>query len=176
MSTTLNMNGRRAVILFALVVLTGFALGAAEAQEVYRWVDENGVVNFSDRAPSAAPETGVSTLTLEDDSSVAYDPGQDLFNIQSTQERTQALREELQGQREARRERNASQPVVVQQPEQRNYGYPWDYPYGYPSLRPRPPIGPGGKPPWRPPERPRPEPPADDTATWRPPGQLPRSD
>ncbi|MGK2927434.1 MAG: DUF4124 domain-containing protein [Lysobacterales bacterium] len=170
--SALNMNAWRAVIRFALVALAGFPLGAAEAQEVYRWVDENGVVNFSDRAPSAAPETGVSTLKLEDNRSAAYDPEQDLFNIQSTQERTQALREELQEQREARHERSASQPVVVQQPEQRNYGYPWDYPYGYPSLRP------GGKPPIRPPYKPRPppEPPADDTSTWRPPGQLPRSD
>lgn len=161
------------------LVAIGWALWAwsilSQAQQVYRWVDEQGVVHFSDTAPVG--ESGeVSTLTIPDSRPAGYDPQQDVFNIEATRERTQALREELQGQREARRERNAAQPVVVQQPEQRNYGFPWDYPYGYPPLRPRPPIGPGGKPPWRPPERPRSEPPEDDTATWRPPGQPSRRD
>lgn len=165
----MGTNLRSAVVLFVLCTLTGFAAGAAEAQQVYRWVDENGVVNFSDRAPPDAAEAGVSTLTLEDSRSAAYDPEQDVFNIEATAERTQARREALQREREALRERQASQPVIVQYPEQSNYGYSWGFPHGYPPLRP------GGKPPFRPPHRPplQPEPPADDTATWRPPGRPP---
>ena len=160
------------MILFVLFALTGFLPGAAEAQEVYRWVDENGVVNFSDRAPPAAEAADVGTLTLEDSRPAGYDPEQDVFNIEATAERTQARREALQQEREALRERQAAQPVVVQYPEQSNHGYSWGYPYGYPPLRP------GGKPPFRPPHRPppQPEPPADDTATLRPPGQPSRRD
>ena len=167
--SALSMNARNAVIVFVFSALTGFPLCVAEAQEIYRWVDENGVINFSDRAPPAAPEAGVSTLKLEDSRSAAYDPDQDLFNIQATLARTQALREELQEQRSALRERQPSQPVTVQSPEKSVPGYSWGYPYGYPPLRP------GGKPPFRPPQRPtpQPEPPADDTSTWRPPGQPP---
>ena len=170
--SAIGRNAGSAVILVVLAASSGFPPAAAEAQEVYRWVDENGVVNFSDRAPPDAAEAGVSTLTLEDSRPAGYDPEQDVFNIEATAERTQARREALQQEREALRERQASQPVVVQYPEQSNTGYSWGYPFGYP------PLGPGGKPPFRPPQRPptQPEPPADDTSTWRPPGQPSRRD
>lgn len=160
MISAIGTNARSAALLSALFALTGFPPAAAEAQEVYRWVDENGVVNFSDRAPPAAVAADVGTLTLEDTRPAGYEAEQDVFNIEATAERTQARREAL-------RERQPAPPVVVQYPEQSNTGYPWGYPYGYPPLRP------GGKPPFRPPQRPppQPEPPADDTSTWRPPGQ-----
>jgi hypothetical protein len=161
------MNMHRAAILIVSVALT--ALQSAAAQEIYRWVDEQGVVHFSDTAPAA--ESGdVSTVTLDDTRPANYDPEQDIYNLEATEQRMQALRDELAAEREARRERAAAQPpVVVQYPEQQHYGYPYDYPYGYP----RPPGGYPGKPPFRPPHRPPPgtEPPADDTSTWRPPGQ-----
>jgi hypothetical protein len=168
--TVMQAFGKRArvaVILFTFSTLTGFQLRAAEAQEIYRWVDENGVVNFSDRAPPAAPEAGVSMLTLEESRPAAYDPEQDLFNIQATLERTQALRKQLAEQRTARRESAGVRPsAAAQSAAQSNYGYP----YGYPPLYPRPPFGPGGKPPPRPDQPPpQPVPPEDDTATWRPP-------
>lgn len=166
-------SARVAAMLFAFSALTGFQHCAAEAQEIYRWVDENGVVNFSDKAPPAAA-AGVSTLTLEDSRPAAYDPEQDLFNIQATLARTQSLRKALEERRAARRESaGARPPVAAQSAAQSIYGYP----YGYPPLYPRPLFGPGGKPPPRPDQpQPQPEPPDDDTATWRPPGQPPRTD
>jgi hypothetical protein len=54
------MNMHRAAILIVSVALT--ALQSAAAQEIYRWVDEQGVVHFSDTAPVA--EGDVSTVTL----------------------------------------------------------------------------------------------------------------
>jgi hypothetical protein len=161
----------RVSILLACAALT-IPAPAAAAQEVYRWIDENGIVNFSDKAPPAAA-ANVSTLELEDTRSADYDPEQDLYNLEATAERMQALRDELAAEREARRERQAAQPpVVVQYQEPQHYGYPYDYPYGYPPLYPRPPGGRPGRPPDGPPQRPPHEPPSDDdTSTWRPPGQ-----
>jgi hypothetical protein len=156
---------RRLSTLAGCVALLVLQSAPLAAQEIYRWVDENGVVNFSDRAPPAAT-ANASSLTLQDSQPDNYDPEQDIYNLEATAQRMQALRDELAAEREARRARPTAQPpVVVQYPEQRHYGYPYDYPYGYP----RPPGGQPGKPP----NRPRPEPPApeDDTATWRPPGQ-----
>jgi hypothetical protein len=162
-----SMTVPRTTMVIAFAALAVLQPIAAEPAEVYRWVDANGVVNFSDRAPPASAATaGVRTLTLEDSQPAAYDPEQDLFNIRATLERTQALRESLAERREARRDGSAEQPAAAQYPEQSNTGYPWGYPYGYPPLRP------GGKPPLRPPQRPppQPEPPDNETATWRPPG------
>jgi hypothetical protein len=147
-----------------IAVISGlFLAGAAAAQEVYRWVDEDGVVNFSDTAPASA-ESGaeVNTLTLQDTTPMNYDPEQDIYNVAAQAERMQALRAEMEKEREARLEQQQSAP---QQPASTsssavNYGYPYGYPaYGRPPLRP-------GRPPARPPERPVPEP--YDTSTLRP--------
>lgn len=159
----------RVAILFASAALFALRPAPVSAQQIYRWVDGQGVVHFSDTAPVG--ESGeVSTLTLENTRPASYDPEQDLYNLEATEQRMQALRDELAAEREARRERAAAQPpAVVPYPERQHYGYPYDYPYGYPPLGPRPPGGHPG----RPPNRPPPEPPAsgDDTSTWRPPGQ-----
>ena len=122
--------------------------GSATAQEVYRWVDENGVVNFSDTAPASAGD--LNTVNLEDTSPRNYDPEEDLYNVAAQAERMQALREQMEKDREARRQQQASaakQPVP-QYPRAVNYGYP----YGYP-VRPRPPAKPPIE---RPPARPEP--------------------
>jgi hypothetical protein len=159
------------------LIVIGWALWAwplaLPAQQIYRWVDEQGVVHFSDTAPPG--DSGeVSTLTLENTQPANYDPEQDIYNLEATEQRMQALRDELAAEREARRERAAAQPpVVAPYPEQPHYGYADDYLYGYPPLYPRPPGERPGRPPGGPPHRPPPgaEPPADDTSTWRPPGQ-----
>jgi hypothetical protein len=131
----------------------------AASPEVYRWVDENGVVNFSQTAPTDVPGK-VSTVEL-DAEAPDYDPEQDIYNVAAQAERMQALREEMEQEREARREqrRNAPAPPVTEVQQGVNYGYP----YGYPTY-PRPPA--------RPPARPRPPVPEPyDTSTLVPPGQ-----
>lgn len=154
-----------------IVMTLGLLAGAvpAMADQVYRWVDENGVVNFSDTAPgSAQAGAEVNTLTLEDTAPRDYDPGQDIYNVAAQAERMQALRDEMEQEREARREqqrRIQSQPAAPY-PSGVNDGYPYEFPaYG------RPPLEPPGRPPARPPSRPVPEP--YDTSTLRPPGQAP---
>jgi Domain of unknown function (DUF4124) len=163
----------RVSILFACAALFALRPAPATAQEIYRWVDEQGVVHFSDTAP-VGESAEVSTLTLEDTRPANYDREEDVFNLEATEQRMQALRDELAAERAARRERAAARPPpVVQYPEQQHFGYSDDYLYGYPPLYPRPP---GGRP-GRPGNRPRPEPPPsdDDTSTWRPPGRVTES-
>ena len=156
------MKPKRASILSSLLAC-GFVAGAAAAQEIYRWTDENGVVNFSDTAPAAEPG-GVSTVTVEDTRSSDYDPEADIYNVAAQAERMQALREEMKKDREARVERNAGR----QQPEQSNWSTGYAVPawwWGEPGY---------GRPP-RPPQRPeRPIPEPYPTATLRPPGQTQR--
>lgn len=159
------MTIHRPPILLLACSLTLLCGTPTRAQEVYRWVDENGVVNFSDTAPPAADEA-VDTLRLENTVPKGYDPEEDRYQVAAQAERMQALREEMEKQREERRERLRGAPVQLPEQDSQNvrYGYPYGYPaYARPPLRPpnRPPIGP------RPP---RPEP--YETSTLRPPGQL----
>jgi len=155
------MKIRRASILLTLCSLGLACSCPVWAQQVYRWVDENGVVTFSDTAPAAASGE-VDALTLEDSAPKDYDPEQDIYHVAAQAERMQALRDEMAKEREARREqqqRGPQQPAVEAQ-RGVNYGYPYQYPaYGRPPYRP-------DRPPARPPERPTPEP--DDTSTLRP--------
>lgn len=136
------------------------------ADEIYRWVDDAGVVHFSDQPPAARTD-GLSTVEIEAPASRAHDPEADIFNIEATAARTQARREQLQEQRELRleqaRSRSRSAPQYPEQPTGYSYGYPWGYPAG--GRPPRPERPPRPQPP------PRPEPAPDDTSTLRPPGQ-----
>jgi len=145
----------------ALSLLAGGA--PAVAGEVYRWVDENGVVNFSDTAPGGAETRAeVDRMELPDASPGDHDPEEDIYNVAAQAERMQALRDEMEKEREARREqqRRAPQQPAARYPDDVNYGYPYRYPaYGRPPLRP-------GRPPAKPPARPVPEP--YDTSTLRP--------
>lgn len=158
----------RLPVLFATFLL---GLGAtAQAQEVYSWVDHDGVVHFSD-TPPAGQVGDVRTVEIESTRSQDYDPAEDVYNIEATAERMQVLREEFAADREASRERRRSvSPPVMQYDGPAVYGQP----YGYPVF-PNRPIGPiRPHPPTPPRPEPRPEPPADDTSTWQPPGRSAR--
>lgn len=152
------------VTLLALAI-AAWATGAA-AQEIYRWVDAEGVVHFSD-TPPPAESAEVQTLDVPAAPPAGYDPAADIFNIEATRQRTQARRERLQEQADerARSSRSPSPPVVQSGGQAVNYGYPYVYP-----VYPRPPR------PNPPPRPPRPEPPADDTSTLRPPGRADGAD
>jgi hypothetical protein len=156
------MTPKRATILSSLLAC-GFAAVPAVAQEIYRWTDENGVVNFSDTAP-ATDSRAVSTVTVEDTRPSDYDPEADLYNVAAQAERMQALREEMKNEREARfeRQRNAAHQQPVQATRSVGYAVPGWW-WGQPGY------GPPTRPPQRP-ERPVPEP--YPTATLRPPGQT----
>jgi hypothetical protein len=134
------------------------ASSAVPATEVYRWVDENGVPNFSSTAPSGNVG-GVSKMTLEDTTPPDYDPEEDRYGVSAQAARMASLRKDMKDKREAerRRQRNASQQQPVQYREPYQYGR---------SLFWRPPYY--TRPPVRP-ERPIVVP--YETATFRPPGR-----
>ena len=141
-----------------LVLLATIASAAAVASEVYSWIDENGVQNFSQKPPDGKI-AGVSQLNLVDTTPQDYDPEEDRYGVQAQAERMNALREEIKQRRNDARERekNAGQQQVIQYREPvRSYSHGiW-----YPPVYPRPPLKPE-----LPIEVPAP------TATLRPPGR-----
>ena len=132
----------RHLLMILLVLLCGLVASVVHATEVYRWVDENGVVHFSQTAPNK-PGEEVDKLALQDTRPSDYDPDQDIYGVAAQAERMKALREDMEEKRQASLERQreaAKQPVVpYRQPER--YGYPVFWDAGpRPPLRPVPPI------------------------------------
>ena len=130
------------VIIWALLVV--IASTNAAAYEIYYWLDENGVPNFSQNQPDGKiPD--VSILNLADTTPPDYDPEEDRYGVQAQAERLYALREEMEQRRNAVRERqkNAALQQLVQYREPvRNYSHRYWYPpiYPRPSHNPQPPI------------------------------------
>jgi len=124
------------------VVLAAFAASTPAATEVYRWVDENGVVHFSQSAPPGNVN-GVELMVLDNTQPVP-DPEEDLYGVEAQAERMARLREDMAKKQELARERqrNAAQPPAA--PYQQTYGYPVSGYLGYPRppYRPRPPQRP----------------------------------
>lgn len=124
--------------MILLVFLCGLLASVVHATEVYRWVDENGVVHFSQTAPNE-PGEEVDKLALQDTRTSDYDPDQDIYGVAAQAERMKALREDLDAKRQAslERQREAAKQPVVQYRQPERYGYPifWD-------ARPRPPLRP----------------------------------
>jgi len=145
-------------------MITPASAPTGEAREYYRWVDENGVVNFSEEVPPGDVDQ-LRKIILEDPQS---DPGlaDDPFNIDATAERTQAYRDDLWERRDQARkdrmelERIAAQQRVVHFHQGGRHVPNW---YARPPVYPRPPIA-------RPPVRPEPEPPY--SVPFRPPGRI----
>jgi len=76
-----KQNLTAAVPLAFVLVLTGLAMSdAATADEFFRWVDDEGVVNFSQWAP---PEDidNVATLIVHSTNPPDYDPANDHYSI-----------------------------------------------------------------------------------------------
>lgn len=124
---------------------------AIHGATVYKTVDENGVVSFSD----APPEDETATETLEIDVPVAQSPDDYLENLEAMRETTDRMaadRREREKHRAELRERQEQNKVVPlpSQPTQGYSDYTTYYPT-YPVYRPRP-----GYPPWRPGHRPKP--------------------
>lgn len=136
------------------------ALFAAEirAAEIYRWVDENGVVNFSQTAPPSQ-DSAPQVVEIEETRPSDWDPEDDIYGVEEQAARMQAKREEMDKKRQDRLEQKNREKTLVapQYREPETYNYPFFWGTGIrpmPPLRPRPPIArppiaPGG--PIRPP-------------------------
>ena len=140
---------QRLVIAFWLT-FTGVA-ALAQGTTVYRHVDENGVVTFSDTPPEG--EQDAETLNIA--TPAAQDPDAYLENLDAMRETTDRMaadRREREKHRAEMREINQSNQLSQgsQVVEYREYSDYWPV-YGGPVY------GGGGRPPWRPGYRPKPE-------------------
>lgn len=123
-----------------LAFLALLASPPAVATEIYHWVDENGVSNFSSTTPPGLAEE-VSKMTLEDTTPPDFDPEEDRYGVAAQAERMASLREELAEKRETRRDRqsNTQQQQPVQYSDPYRYG---NYGYWGSGYYPRPPVTP----------------------------------
>ena len=138
----------------ALTLLTLSAVCVAQTT-VYRHVDENGVVTFSDTPPDASVEAEEMRIQAQ----TAQDPNAYLQNLDAMRESTDRMvadRQERERHRSELRQINAESSQ--QSPQTYSEPYP-DYVNVWPVYS-APVYGrPGrpGKPPWRPGYRPKPE-------------------
>jgi Domain of unknown function (DUF4124) len=149
----------KSILLFGLPLFLTLSLAPlqAAAVEVYQWTDENGVVHFSQWAPTE-PEKDVSTLEVDGSPPPGYDPEADLYNVEANKKAMESLRSDREKRQEENRERQAaSGPQIIQQTITPEYGA-WPV---YPGYGQRPPLRPD-----RPakPERPVEKP----VQTWKP--------
>jgi hypothetical protein len=123
-----------------LAFLALLASPPAVATEIFHWVDENGVSNFSSTPPPGLAGE-VSKMTLEDTTPPDFDPEEDRYGVAAQAERMASLREELAEKREARRDRqsNTQQQQPVQYSDPYRYGNNGYWGSGY---YPRPPVTP----------------------------------
>lgn len=115
------------------------------ANEIYHWIDENGVANFSERAPGDHV-SDVNTLKLPEVGPEEAETDEDPFNVAEQAEKMKVLREEMADRRAAKRQRDQ----MVEQRTVIEYRDPEPaYPYGFgnrpnfpnrPPAKPEPPI------------------------------------
>jgi hypothetical protein len=161
---------RRATALALAATL--LAAAPLHAQQLYRWVDENGVVNFGDQPPSKAKDA----KRIDPEGRVTVVPGlskEEMQRAAEIDERRRAQAQKAEAERRAARaaaaqaqaQAPAPQPQVVEQPAD---GYfvdgvwvPWGpRPPGWApgQTLPRPPVRPTPQPPVRPVPLPEPLP------------------
>ncbi|MSQ97808.1 MAG: DUF4124 domain-containing protein [Xanthomonadales bacterium] len=153
---------RRLLAWLPLFMVLFLAPWPANAVEVYQWTDENGVVHFSQWAPTE-PEKNVSTLEVDGSPPPGYDPEADLYNVEANQKYMESLWSDREKRQEESRERQAaSAPQIIQQTITPEYGA-WPV---YPAYGLRPPLRPDR--PDRPEKPVRPEQPLEPPGTWAP--------
>ena len=136
------MSRNRTTTIFFVAILVMFASNIVLAYELYHWVDEDGVANYTQDQP-ADTTPGVRKLTLEDAPDNA--PVEELYDVQAHAERMAAFREEKKQRRTEtlERQRRAAEQQVVQVIEPvRHYANPFWYPPRYykPRPKPQPPV------------------------------------
>lgn len=108
-----------------LIGLLGLVAPAVAGADVYKWIDERGIVNYGDRPPPLNAK-GVRSLDLDLDG-VTVIPGIPKAELEKLRERELERRlRQLEAEVEELRAREAAQAAapVVSPPEPRHYGYP----------------------------------------------------
>lgn len=129
--------------LLIAAALAGLAVGNhVRADEVFHWVDENGVVHFSQWAPDDV--ANISTVVVSGDNPPGYDPLEDPYSVRNQAERVnktwQALEERKEERLEKKREARQSPGNYPAPPYYDPYAYRSPYAFYGPIYRPiRPP-------------------------------------
>jgi len=100
--------------LALLLVACAGALFTAEtdAAEIYRWVDENGVVNFSQTAPPSQ-DLAAEKVAMQDDRPSDWDPEADIYGVEEQAARMQALRDDMDKKRQERIDQEKHQQTLT---------------------------------------------------------------
>jgi len=123
--------------LLALTLVCAAAAAAPARAETYKWVDEKGVVNYSNTLPPSTAKPVLAQKVEERLSVVSSDPS---LAPAVAAIRAQAARSAEYAQQEwLQRQRNmmAAQAYQATQPEYEYpaYGYGYGFPYVYPAAR-----------------------------------------
>lgn len=124
-----------ASLTFAMT-FAGLAMNkSVMADELFRWVDDEGIVHFSQWAPGGDIDN-VATLIVHPTNPPDYDPANDPYSISNQAERTNQTWQALETQREDRRQKRREAGQRERQDSQR-YDYQ-PYPYYSPPVFYRP--------------------------------------
>jgi len=93
------------------------------ASEIFHWVDEDGILNFSDWAPENS-NVEVARLIVSNANPPAYDPSEDQNSILEQTERMNVRWAELNEQQEERRK----QRLELEEQQRRRQVVEYDYP------------------------------------------------
>ena len=101
--------------MLMLAPLAALVVGSASATEIFTWIDDNGVVHYSDTKP--ADDKPVETLVVNRTNPPDYDPAEDPYSIANQAKRTNERWEEVEKARQERAEKRealaAAQPLRV---------------------------------------------------------------
>lgn len=96
------MGHKQKIVVVVSFILLLVVSNRTAGGEIYHWVDEDGVMYFSDWAPYPSV-SGVSRLTVANTNPPDYDPREDRSSINSQAERTTARWTEIKARRDERR-------------------------------------------------------------------------
>jgi hypothetical protein len=103
----MTFDSKRSLLLLALIALMMAA--GAQAKEVYRWTDENGVVHFSDRKPAEVRDFDLSEVpdSAPATGSSPYGTAPEPDEPSAAEQRREAIAQQKQKAREVNAERDA---------------------------------------------------------------------
>ncbi|MDH3441118.1 MAG: DUF4124 domain-containing protein [Gammaproteobacteria bacterium] len=114
----------------AIFIVVTLVSQRAYCTDIYRWVDDEGIVHFSDTRPN--DDADVRMLRVNVSNPPGYGPAQDRYSIVNQAKRMNNKWSELADERERRAEkRRESAPQFVQYQPQRYDGWRYSYWPGY---------------------------------------------
>ncbi len=142
----MTKNRSRIIPIVMVCLVPAVGTSNASGSEIFHWIDEDGVLTFSDWAP-ANSNVEVSKLVVRNSNPSGYDPNDDRNSVLEQAERTNVRWTELKEQKEQRRKRRLELEQQDRIPQYVEYDYPYYYRPGYffppgrpPGIIPRPPF------------------------------------